>query len=135
MIELGASFAWFFHYMPVGNDAVPQLMPTVQQREWMYRQVRQLRQTKPLFTMDFQNDGEYVGGCIAGGRRYLHINANGDADPCVFVHYSNANIRTHSLLDCLRSPLFLAYHHGQPFSKITCGLVQCWKIRKNCELW
>ena len=117
MIELGASFAWFFHYMPVGNDAVPQLMPTVQQREWMYRQVRQLRQTKPLFTMDFQNDGEYVGGCIAGGRRYLHINANGDADPCVFVHYSNANIRTHSLLDCLRSPLFLAYHHGQPFSK------------------
>ncbi len=117
MIELGAAFAWFFHYMPVGNDAVPQLMPTVQQREWMYRQVRQLRQTKPLFTMDFQNDGEYVGGCIAGGRRYLHINANGDADPCVFVHYSNANIRTHSLLDCLRSPLFLAYHHGQPFSK------------------
>lgn len=39
-----------------------------------------------LFAMDFQNDVEYVGGCIAGGRRYLHINANGDMDPCVFIH-------------------------------------------------
>ena len=26
--------------------------------------------------MDFQNDGEFIGGCIAGGRNYFHINAN-----------------------------------------------------------
>ena len=31
--------------------------------------------------LDFQNDGEFVGGCIAGGRNYFHINANGDAEP------------------------------------------------------
>jgi MoaA/NifB/PqqE/SkfB family radical SAM enzyme len=66
--------------------------------------------------MDFQNDGKYVGGCIAGGRRYLHINANGDVDPCVFIHYSDSNIREKSLLDTLRSPLFMAYHDGQPFN-------------------
>ncbi len=46
----------------------------------------EVRKTKPLLVIDFQNDGEYVGGCIAGGRRYLHINANGDVDPCVFIH-------------------------------------------------
>ena len=28
--------------------------------------------------MDFQNDAEYVGGCITGGPRYLHINADGN---------------------------------------------------------
>ena len=33
MIEDGALFAWFFHYMPVGNDAVPELMPNPDQRE------------------------------------------------------------------------------------------------------
>ena len=69
----------------------------------MYHRIRDIRATKPIFAMDFQNDGEYVGGCIAGGRRYLHINANGDCDPCVFIHYSNANIRDMSLLDVLRS--------------------------------
>lgn len=116
MIQWGARFVWYFHYMPVGNDAVPELLPNPEQREFMYHRIREIRATKPIFAMDFQNDGEYVGGCIAGGRRYLHINANGDCDPCVFIHYSNANIRDMSLLDVLRSPIFMAYHDGQPFN-------------------
>ena len=116
MIEWGAKFAWFFTYMPVGSDAVPDLMVTAEQRKAMYRSVRAFRSTKPLFTMDFWNDGDYVGGCIAGGRRYLHINANGDVDPCVFIHYSNANIRSCTLLEALQSPIFMAYHDGQPFN-------------------
>ena len=115
MIEWGAYFVWYFHYMPVGNDAVPALLPNPAQRTFMYHRIREIRSTKPIFAMDFQNDGKYVGGCIAGGRRYLHINANGDADPCVFVHYSNANIREKTLLECLQSPIFMAYHDGQPF--------------------
>lgn len=116
LIEMGAYFIWYFHYMPVGNDASLELLLTPEQREMMYRRIRKLRSTKPLFAMDFQNDAEYVGGCIAGGRRYLHINANGDVDPCVFIHYSDSNIREKSLLDCLRSPIFMAYHDGQPFN-------------------
>ena len=71
---------------------------------------------KPIFVMDFQNDGEYVGGCIAGGRNYFHINANGDAEPCVFIHYSGANIRQNTLLECLKQPLFMAYRDNQPFN-------------------
>ena len=117
MVEWGAKFVWYFHYMPVGNDAVPELLPTPEQREQMYRQIRRIRETKPIFAMDFQNDGEYVGGCIAGGRRYLHINANGDIDPCVFIHYSDRNIRSCTLLEALQSPLFMAYHDGQPFNE------------------
>lgn len=117
LIEMGAYFIWYFHYMPVGNDASADLLPTAQQREEVYHRIRNLRATKPLFAMDFQNDAEYVGGCIAGGRRYLHINANGDVDPCVFIHYSDSNIREKSLLDCLRGPIFMAYHDGQPFNE------------------
>ena len=116
MIENGAYFVWYFHYMPVGNDASPELLPSPEQRETVYRRIRDYRSRKPLFAMDFQNDAEFVGGCIAGGRSYLHINANGDADPCVFIHYSDSNIREKSLLDVMRSPLFMAYHEGQPFN-------------------
>lgn len=116
LIDMGAFFIWYFHYMPVGNDAAPDLLPNPEQREHVYRRIRKLRAEKPLFAMDFQNDAEYVGGCIAGGKRYLHINANGDVDPCVFVHYSNANIREMSLLDCLKSPIFMAYHDNMPFN-------------------
>lgn len=117
LIEMGAYFIWYFHYMPVGNDAAPELLPTPEQRETVLRRIRSYRSSKPLFAMDFQNDAEYVGGCIAGGRQYLHINANGDVDPCVFVHYSDSNIREKTLLEALRSPLLMAYHDGQPFNE------------------
>ena len=116
MIAMGAKFAWFFTYIPVGKDAVPELMVTAQQRAFMYRQIRSFRNTKPIFTMDFWNDGEFAGGCIAGGRRYLHINANGDIEPCAFIHYSDSNISEKSLLEALRSPLFMLYRRCQPFN-------------------
>ena len=117
MIDSGALFCWFFHYMPVGNGAVKELLPTPEQRAYVYHQIRKFRSEKPIFTMDFQNDAQYVGGCIAGGRRYLHINAKGDVEPCVFIHYSNCNIHDTTLLDALRSPLFQAYHDNQPFNE------------------
>lgn len=120
MVDKGCRYAFYFHYMPVGNDAAVDLLPTVDQRTYMRTRVREIRKLttgKGLFTMDFQNDGEFVGGCIAGGRNYFHINANGDAEPCVFIHYSGANIRTHSLLEILHQPLFMAYRDNQPFNE------------------
>ncbi len=120
MVDKGCRYAFYFHYMPVGNDAAVDLLPTVEQRTYMRTRVREIRKLttgKGLFTMDFQNDGEFVGGCIAGGRNYFHINANGDAEPCVFIHYSGANIRTHSLLEILHQPLFMAYRDNQPFNE------------------
>ena len=116
MVGQGVLFAWIFTYFPVGVDAPTELMVKPEQRERLYRFVREMRQKKPLFTLDFQNDGEFVGGCIAGGRRYLHINAAGDVEPCVFAHYANANIRRDPLLDALRSPLFMEYYRNQPFN-------------------
>ena len=119
IIEKGAMYSWYFNYMPVGNGAVPELIPTVKQREYIYHRVREIRAFeggKPIMLLDFQNDGEYVGGCIAGGRNYLHINSAGDVEPCVFIHYSNSNIRENTLLECLKSPIFMAYKEGQPFN-------------------
>jgi len=116
MINRGCRFAWNFTYMPVGKEAHPELMATPEQRAYMYRRINEIRATKPLFAMDFWNDGEYADGCIAGGKRYLHINAAGDVEPCAFIHYSNVNIHDVSLLDALRSPLFMAYRRRQPFN-------------------
>ena len=67
IIEKGCRFTWYFHYMPVGNDAAPELLPTKEQREYMYHRIREIRAMeggKPIYAMDFQNDGEFVGGCI-----------------------------------------------------------------------
>lgn len=116
LIDMGAKFAWFFHYMPVGNDAVPELLLNPDQREVVYRKIRSVRDRKSIFLIDFQNDGEYIRGCIAGGKEYFHINPNGDVEPCVFIHYSDSNIREKTLLEAITSPLFMAYKEGQPFN-------------------
>jgi len=117
MVNMGAKFAWLFTYMPIGTDAVPALIATADQRAEMFDKVRAYRSTKPIFTMDFWNDGQYVDGCIAGGRCYLHINANGDVEPCAFIHYADHNIHTSTLLEALQGPLFMQYHANQPFNK------------------
>lgn len=119
MMEKGVKFAWYFNYMPVGKGAQESLIPTPEQRKHMYAWLRETRNSKtgnPLFVVDFQNDAEYVGGCIAGGRNYFHINSAGDMEPCVFIHYSDSNIRTHTLLEALQNPLFMSYYHNQPFN-------------------
>lgn len=115
LVAQGALFAWLFTYMPVGCSAPTSLMPTADQRAHMYELVRAMRKEKPIVALDFWNDGEYIGGCIAGGRRYLHISAAGDVEPCVFAHYSNANIHDDTLLQALKSPLFMEYYRRQPF--------------------
>ena len=119
MVDLGVKYALYFNYMPVGHDADKELIPPPMQRKYMYYFMKKMRNGKtgkPIFVMDFQDDGEYVGGCIAGGRNYFHVNSNGDIEPCVFIHYSDSNIRTDTLLDALRKPLFMAYRKGQPFN-------------------
>ena len=120
LVDNGVRYSFYFHYMPVGNNAVPELMQTVEQRKYMIKRIREIRSDKSdigLFPMDFQNDGEFVGGCIAAGRNYFHINYAGDAEPCVFIHYSDSNIRDKSILEILQSPLFMAYYNEQPFNR------------------
>lgn len=117
MIDMGAYFSWYFTFMPIGCGTDTSLMANPDQREKLYRTIRGWRSNKAIFNMDFWHDAEYVGGCVAGGRRYCHINANGDVEPCVFCHYSSANIKDVSLLEALGQPLFLEYQKNQPFNE------------------
>lgn len=119
LVDHGCFHVWYFHYMPIGVNAAPQLLPTPEQREAMIKRVRYLRSRNSdleMMVADFQNDGQYVGGCIAGGRNYIHINAKGDIEPCVFIHYSNSNIKEESILEGMKKPLMMAYYEEQPFS-------------------
>lgn len=47
MIECGAKYMWYFHYMPVGGDADTELLLTPEQREHVYRSVREKEIIKP----------------------------------------------------------------------------------------
>ncbi len=120
LCDKGAHLGFHFHDMPVGNEAAPELMPTPAQRKYMIERIRYLRSEKsdiPFYPMDFQNDGEFVGGCHCRWTQLFPYQFGGRRRTLRFIHYSNANIHDSSILDILRSPLFMAYHNGQPFNK------------------
>lgn len=117
LIEKGVRYVWTFHYIPVGSEPDLDLMVLPEQRAWLANQILQLRSEKPISIIDFWNDGALIGGCIAGGRSYFHINARGDVEPCAFAHFTVDNIREKSLKEVLQSPLFKAYQKRQPFSE------------------
>lgn len=117
MIYLGAKFASFSAYMPTGSDRDAALLLSAEQRESFHRSLKEFRKTKPLLTTDHWNDGEFMGGCLAGGRGYCYLNPRGDMEPCLYIHYADSNIREKSLLEILQSPLFMTFHKEQPFNR------------------
>ncbi|MGD9115823.1 MAG: radical SAM protein [Dehalococcoidia bacterium] len=125
LVEKGCSFGWLFQYIPIGRDPDLVLMMKPEQRLAIREMVRTVRSRYPLLVSDFWNDGDYVNGCLAGGRHgggYFHINTNGDVEPCVFAHFAQDNIKTiyrndGHLWDVLRSEFFCKIRAGQPWNE------------------
>ncbi len=116
-IRRGCFLGWVFIYIPIGRRPEINLMPTPEQRRMVGQRVRYFRSTRPIFIADFWNDGDYVDGCIAGAKKYLHINCHGDVEPCVFAHFAVDNIKGKSLKEVINSPFFRAIKSRQPFNQ------------------
>lgn len=112
----GCFIGWYFNYVPIGRKPEIDLMPTPEQRIARRRRLLELRRTRKIILADFWNDGPLTGGCIAGGRSYLHINSNGDIEPCVFTHFAVDNIRNTTLFEALQSGFFRAIRERIPYS-------------------
>ncbi len=119
----GDLFGWFFLLQPIGRSPRPDLMVTPEQRLRLRASIRHWRETRrPIFLGDFWNDGSLVGGCLAGGRYYFHVYANGDISPCVFAPVACENVLEirrgkasyTSVADVVqRHPLFVAFRKAQ----------------------
>jgi MoaA/NifB/PqqE/SkfB family radical SAM enzyme len=115
LIGKGAKLGWVFQYIPVGRNPNLDLMISPEQRRELGQFIYALRNSRPFFIADFWNDGALVGGCMAGGKHYVHITNRGDVEPCVFCHYTVDNIRDTSLHEVIRSPFFADIRKGIPY--------------------
>ena len=115
LVDQGALVNYYFMYVPVDGSGDFSSMLSPDQRDFLRSSLRDIRSHLPLLIIDFWNDGPYVRGCISGGRRYFHINARGDIEPCVFTHFATDNVRDTTLLAALKSPLFKDIRARQPY--------------------
>lgn len=117
LVEKGTTLGWYFSYIPIGREPDASLMPTPIQRDYQRKRVTELRNKYPILIADFWNDGWLTNGCISGGERYFHINANGDVEPCVFAHFAVDNIKEKSLVEVLNSSFFRSIRNMRPYDR------------------
>lgn len=93
---------FYVEYVPFESE---DLALTDTDRLILEEKLLELRKKDMLF-ISFPGDEKVSGGCLAAGRGFFHIAANGDAEPCPFSPYSDSNLRDLSLKEALQSPLF-----------------------------
>lgn len=96
----------FVEYVPV-TKSTRNLAPTDKERLILEEKIEELRKIfENMVFFSFPGDEKYSGGCLAAGRGFFHINANGGAEPCPFSPYSDINLKECNLREALKSPLF-----------------------------
>ena len=106
--QKGCKAVIFVEFVPVTEEST-HLAPQDAERALLQREIQRLRQEHPeMVYIAFPGDEKSSGGCVAAGRGFFHINSHGGAEPCPFSPYSDTNVRSTSLREALRSPLFHA---------------------------
>lgn len=96
----------YVEYVPV-TKTTRNLAPTDKERLILEKRIKELRNAfENIVFLSFPGDEKYTGGCLAAGRGFFHINANGGAEPCPFSPYSDVNLKECNLRQALKSPLF-----------------------------
>ncbi len=93
--KLGAAYAWVFHYMPIGRDIAPELIPTPEQRVMLWKKSWEIVRDRKIMYADFWNHGPVSDGCISAGRPggYFYLDWQANVYPCVFFPYAAANLK------------------------------------------
>jgi MoaA/NifB/PqqE/SkfB family radical SAM enzyme len=102
----GCGLVFYVEYVPV--DALTKSLALTQsERQVLEDRQDGLRKRYPgVVFISFPGDEKYMGGCLAAGRGFLHVNPSGGAEPCPFSPFSDRNLRQSSFEEALKSPLF-----------------------------
>lgn len=125
LMELGCRLFFFVEYVPV-SEGTEDLVLAKEQRARL-RQFSQAagNQHDALF-IAFPGDEEKYGGCLAAGRGFIHVNAQGGVEPCPFAPYSDVSLQQYSLTEALQSNFLDSIR--QNHSKLS-------ETGSGCALW
>ncbi|MBO6159416.1 MAG: radical SAM protein [Firmicutes bacterium] len=106
LFDKGCKLVIYVEFVPVTEEA-QYLAPGEEERAYMEQAIASLRETYPeTVLLSFPGDELAMGGCMAAGREFFHINSHGGAEPCPFSPSSDINIKDTSLRAAIASPFF-----------------------------
>ena len=136
LISHGVRFNWYFHYMPIGDGANVDLMLNPEQREYMIQRVREIRGFtggKQIFCIDFQNDGEYMDGCIAASM--LTSTPTAMWSPAYSSITPAPTSMTRACWNACSSPCSRNITRASPSTATICVPARCWRTPRFWAIW
>lgn len=95
LVQLGAHYAWFHTYRPVGPKPSPELALTPDQVVAVRRFGVEMRSRKPIAVVDPYWDHEGNALCPAATGISHHIGPGGHVEPCPIVQFAAETVRDH----------------------------------------
>lgn len=109
----GCKIVFFVEYVPVNEETID-LAPAETEREYMEEKLVNLRKKfDHIIFISFPGDEISSGGCLAAGRGFFHINPLGGVEPCPFSPFSDTSMKENTLLEALKSPLFMKLRESE----------------------
>jgi len=100
--NMGSGLFFLVEYVPQSENEL-HLCLTEEQKEVLQERLIALRKQIPALFVSLPGDESKYGGCLAAGRGFIHVSADGSLEPCPFAAYSDINIRSTGLKDALQS--------------------------------
>jgi MoaA/NifB/PqqE/SkfB family radical SAM enzyme len=127
--DLGCKFLLFAEYTPV-NEVSADWVITDEQRINLNSIMSNFRDRYAALFISVPGDEKDFGGCLAAGRGFVHISAEGDLEPCPFAPYSDTNLREMSLKEALQSRFLKAIRESKDHAPETGGSCALWAKRE-----
>ncbi len=125
----GCRLFFFVEYTPI-QPGTSEWEVTEDQRIALPRLSADFHSRYPALFVALPGDEKDFGGCLSAGRGFVHINANGDVEPCPFAPYSDTNVRNSTLKEALQSRLLKAIRENQDRLDEAAGACALWKERE-----
>lgn len=126
--QLKCRLFFFIEYIPF-QKGTENLVVEAFQREKIKQITYSMQKQFPALFVAFPGDEEKYGGCLAAGRGFIHINAQGDIEPCPFSPFSDINIKKDSLKKALQSKLLSTIRSHPEQLDETAGGCTLWQKR------
>ncbi|MHC1706653.1 MAG: radical SAM/SPASM domain-containing protein [Bacteroidales bacterium] len=104
LVSKGCGLFVFVEYVPADGKS-QHLVLKPEHKAYLINRTEILRRSKSALFIGFPGNEDKYEGCLAAGRGFVHINPEGQMEPCPFAPFSDVNVNENSIREGLKSDL------------------------------
>jgi MoaA/NifB/PqqE/SkfB family radical SAM enzyme len=132
LTEKGCKVFFYIEYTPIVEGTEDWIL-TNEQRKKVPDIMEAYRKRFSALFAGLPAEEDLFGGCLSAGRGFIHVNAEGDLEPCPFAPFSDVNLKNMTLKDALKSRLLSEIRKNQYMLDESGGGCSLWANRKWVE--